>query len=132
MGYQQSLRGCQGGLMLNMDTAASAFLMEQPMLAFLLRSCQTHEPALYNMDATLYRKADRAIKNIKVLPCGRSWQPVLLVLQCPADVRRKQRQCVLALDSGCLESTALLAARSSGRQASAASCVGVAALSLHS
>ena len=65
MGYQQSLRGCQGGLMLNMDTAASAFLQEQAVLAFLTRSCQTSEQGLFHMDATLYRKAERAIKGIK-------------------------------------------------------------------
>ena len=68
MGAQQSLRGCQGGLMLNMDTAASAFLMEQPVLQFLLRACAVAEQALYGMDNTVYRKADKAIKNIKVWP----------------------------------------------------------------
>lgn len=38
LGYQQSLRPCQAGLMLNIDTAATAFLEDQPMTQYLMRS----------------------------------------------------------------------------------------------
>ena len=70
LGYQQSLRPCQGGLTLNVDTAASAFLSEQPVLDFLLRTMGCRDQSqLLRMDATFYRKANKAIQNVKV----RSW-----------------------------------------------------------
>ena len=67
LGYQQSLRPCQGGLTLNVDTAASAFLSEQPVLDFLLRTMGCRDQSqLLRMDATFYRKANKAIQNVKV------------------------------------------------------------------
>ena len=68
LGYQQSLRPCQGGLTLNMDTAASAFLAEQPVLDFLLRTLGCRDQSqLLRMDAAFYRKANKAIQSVKVL-----------------------------------------------------------------
>ena len=67
LGYQQSLRGCQSGLTLNVDTAASAFLSEQPVLEFLLRTMRCRDQnQLYRMDQAFYRKANKAIQNVKV------------------------------------------------------------------
>jgi len=41
LGYQQSLRPLHMGLSLNVDLAATAFLEEQPVVNFLVRSLQT-------------------------------------------------------------------------------------------
>ena len=67
MGYQQSLRPAQAGLMLNIDTAATAFLEEQPLTQYLMRSLNKfNEQALMHMDQGTYRKAAKAVSGIRV------------------------------------------------------------------
>ena len=66
LGYQQSLRPCQGGLMLNIDTAATAFLEDQPMTQYLMRAIGVfNEAGLVNMNQILYKKAAKAVSGIK-------------------------------------------------------------------
>lgn len=66
MGYNQSLRPCQAGLMLNVDTAATAFLAPQPLMNYLMGYLGVSEQGLSHMDQTTYRKANNAVKNLKV------------------------------------------------------------------
>ena len=53
--------------MLNIDTAATAFLEEQPLMAYLTRSLGLiNEQGLVKMNQTLYKKAAKAVSGIKV------------------------------------------------------------------
>ena len=71
LGYQQSLRPTQGGLSLNLDTAATAFLEEQPLIQYLMRSLGLfNEQGLINITQDLFKKANRALSNIKVGSMG--------------------------------------------------------------
>ena len=67
MGYQQSLRPCEAGLALNVDSACTAFLEESPVLDFMVKAagafnveqlghCQEHQ----------MRKISKALIGIKV------------------------------------------------------------------
>lgn len=67
LGFQQSLRPTQGGLKLNLDTAATAFLAEQPVTAYLMHAVGVHtEQGLANMTQASYRRANAAIRGIRV------------------------------------------------------------------
>ena len=45
MGYQQSLRPCEGGLALNVDSACTAFLEESPVVDFMAKAA-----GVYNVE----------------------------------------------------------------------------------
>ena len=55
--------------MLNIDTAATAFLEDQPVTQFLMRALgMFNEQGLVNMGQDTYRKAAKAMSGIKVRP----------------------------------------------------------------
>lgn len=67
LGYQQSLRACQMGLSLNVDTASTVFLAPQPMAQYICGFLGLRGPELLtNLTNELFRKANNACKNIKV------------------------------------------------------------------
>ena len=66
LGYQQSLRACQSGLTLNVDTASTVFLSAQPMMQYLMNHLGVGEQGLVNMTQDVFRKASNAVKNTKV------------------------------------------------------------------
>ncbi|KAK9811199.1 hypothetical protein WJX73_009529 [Symbiochloris irregularis] len=67
LGYQQSLRACQMGLSLNVDTASTVFLAPQPMATYICGFLGLRGPELLtNLTQDLFRKANNACKNIKV------------------------------------------------------------------
>ena len=53
--------------MLNIDTAATAFLEEQPLVQYLMRSIGVfNEQGLINMNQITYKKAAKSVNGIKV------------------------------------------------------------------
>jgi eukaryotic translation initiation factor 2C len=87
LGYQQSLRPSQGGLTLNMDMAATAFLEPRPVIDFLLRAVGLRSPQDFaRLTPQQHRAASKAITGIKVwhdscgmmhdacCTCGLTWQ----------------------------------------------------------
>ncbi|KAK9915065.1 hypothetical protein WJX75_004310 [Coccomyxa subellipsoidea] len=67
LGYQQSLRPSQGGLTLNMDMAATAFLEPRPVIDFLLRAVGLRSPQDFaRLTPQQHRAASKAITGIKV------------------------------------------------------------------
>ncbi len=67
LGYQQSLRPSQGGLTLNVDLAATAFLQPQPVIDFLMRATGLRSPRDFNrLTPQQHRTASKAITGLKV------------------------------------------------------------------
>ena len=67
LGYQQSLRPSQGGLTLNVDMAATAFLEPQPVIEFLQRAVNLRSPRDFAcLTPQQHRAASKAITGIKV------------------------------------------------------------------
>lgn len=66
LGYKQSLRPCENGLTLNIDVAATAFLSPDPVLKFLSNTLRRPEEALTLENREELRKAEKAIRNLKV------------------------------------------------------------------
>ena len=65
MGHKQSLRPLEGGLMLNIDVAATAFLEPLPVLKFLCDVLRKPEAAITLDDRNELRKAQKAIVGLK-------------------------------------------------------------------
>lgn len=70
LGYQQSLRPCQGGLSLNVDIAATAFLEVQPVIDYLARSAGLRETRDLSrgFNPQQFKRATKAIAGIIVRP----------------------------------------------------------------
>ena len=66
LGYQQSLRPCQTGLMLNIDVAATAFIEPMDAIPFLANAARASD--VQHMNPMQLRKASHAIKGVQV--CG--------------------------------------------------------------
>lgn len=67
LGYQQSLRPSQGGLTLNVDLAATAFLEPQPVIDFLCRAVGLRSPKDFaRLTPQQLRTASKAITGIRV------------------------------------------------------------------
>jgi len=64
LGYQQSLRPCQTGLMLNMDVAATAFIEPMDAIPFLAQSARASD--VQRMNAMQLRKAAHAVRGVQV------------------------------------------------------------------
>ena len=67
MGYQQSLRPCEGGLALNVDGSCTAFLEELPVPEFLARAAGVFNvEQLANAGDLQKKKCSKAMVGIKV------------------------------------------------------------------
>ena len=66
LGYKQSLRPCENGLTLNIDVAATAFLSPDPVLKFLSNTLRRPEEALTLDNREDLRKAEKALRSLKV------------------------------------------------------------------
>ncbi len=64
LGYQQSLRPCQTGLLLNMDVAATAFIEPMDAIPFLAQSARASD--VQRMTAMQLRKASHAVRGVQV------------------------------------------------------------------
>lgn len=66
LGYKQSLRPCENGLTLNVDTAATAFLAPVPVLQQLSNALRKREDALSLEERGDLVKAKKAMRSLKV------------------------------------------------------------------
>ena len=64
LGYQQSLRPCQTGLLLNMDVAATAFIEPMDAIPFLAQAARASD--VQRMNAMQLRKASHAVRGVQV------------------------------------------------------------------
>ena len=67
LGFSQSLRPSQGGLTLNVDIAATAFLEPVPCLDYLLRNADMRDP-MQQLAPMARKRAGKAFQGIKVTP----------------------------------------------------------------
>ena len=67
LGFSQSLRPSQGGLTLNVDIAATAFLEPVPCLDYLCRNADLRDPMM-QLAPMARKKASKAFQGIKVCP----------------------------------------------------------------
>jgi len=65
LGYQQSLRPCQTGLLLNMDIAATAFIEPMDVIPFILNAVG-RGASIDRLNPMQLKKAARAIKGVQV------------------------------------------------------------------
>ena len=65
LGYQQSLRPCQTGLMLNMDIAATAFLEPLDVIPFLNNALGRGADVTRGLNPMQLKKAARAIRGVQ-------------------------------------------------------------------
>ena len=74
LGYQQSLRPCQTGLVLNIDIAATAFLEPLDVIPFLNNALGRGADVTRGLNPMQLKKAARVIRGVQVtvqttLPC---------------------------------------------------------------
>ena len=68
-GYTQSLRAGDGCLTLNVDMACTAFLREEPVMAFVQRAAfLMGENQLTQMSNDQIKKANKALSGLQVKP----------------------------------------------------------------
>jgi len=74
LGYQQSLRPCQTGLLLNMDIAATAFIEPMDVIPYILNAVG-RGASIDRLNPMQLKKAARAIKGVQVSSAIFSWVP---------------------------------------------------------
>ena len=78
LGYQQSLRSCQTGLMLNMDVAATAFIEAMDAIPFLANAARASD--VQRMNAMQLKKASHAVRGVQA--SGQA--PFTYIVDCPS------------------------------------------------
>ena len=74
LGYQQSLRPCQTGLMLNMDVAATAFIEPMDAVPFIADAARAQD--VQRMNPMQTKKANSAVRGVQVgINCFSRSQP---------------------------------------------------------
>ena len=80
LGHTQALKACEGGLLLNVNPTASAFIQAAPVEKFIEDALRVGNVA--HMPDHLKRKAGKAIMGLKVCHC--CWSACVLAQSIPA------------------------------------------------